>query len=122
MALLGGLIAQPARGLLNDVYCQIAMVRLIGLASKNGIRIVEFAEQLRDKGLSRNEAAVQAAKDSFAPHPDDIVCLPPWRSALGFRHWCRISQSKLRRNNRISRHDRLPCVEPVFHPGALRES
>ena len=52
MALLGGLIAQPARGLLNDVYCQIAMVRLIGLASKNGIRIVEFTEQLRDNGLS----------------------------------------------------------------------
>lgn len=52
MALLGALIAQPARGLLNDVYCQIAMVMLIGLASKNGIRIVEFAEQLRDKGLS----------------------------------------------------------------------
>ena len=71
MALLGALIAQPARGLLNDVYCQIAMVMLIGLASKNGIRIVEFAEQLRDKRLSINEAAVQAAKIPFAPHPDD---------------------------------------------------
>ncbi|HEX8894646.1 MAG TPA: efflux RND transporter permease subunit [Terriglobales bacterium] len=71
MALLGALIAQPARGLLNDVYCQIAMVMLIGLASKHGIRIVEFAEQLRDKGLSINEAAVQAAKIRLPPHPDD---------------------------------------------------
>jgi hypothetical protein len=62
MALLGALIAQSARGLLNDVYCQIGMVMLIGLASKNGILIVEFAEELRDKGLSITDAAVQAAK------------------------------------------------------------
>ena len=50
MALLGALLAQSARGLLNDVYCQIGMVMLIGLASKNGILIVEFAEQLRAQG------------------------------------------------------------------------
>lgn len=109
MALLGALIAQPARGLLNDVNCQIAMVMLIGLASKNGIRIVEFAEQLRDKGLSIHEAAVQAAKIRLPPILM-IVCLPPWRSALGFRHWCRISQSKLRRNIRIWRR-----VSPVLN-------
>ena len=35
------------RGLQNDVYCQIGLVMLIGLASKNAILIVEFAEQLR---------------------------------------------------------------------------
>ena len=50
MAMLGALIAQSARGLLNDVYCQIGLVMLIGLASKNGILIVEFAEQLRAQG------------------------------------------------------------------------
>ena len=67
MALLGALIAQSARGLLNDVYCQIGMVMLIGLASKNGILIVEFAEQLRAKGLSIEEAAVQAARIRLRP-------------------------------------------------------
>ena len=67
MALLGALIAQSARGLLNDVYCQIGMVMLIGLASKNAILIVEFAEQLRDKGLSITDAAVQAAKIRLRP-------------------------------------------------------
>jgi HAE1 family hydrophobic/amphiphilic exporter-1 len=67
MALLGALIAQSARGLLNDVYCQIGMVMLIGLASKNAILIVEFAEQLRDKGLSIIDAAVQAAKIRLRP-------------------------------------------------------
>ncbi len=67
MALLGALAAQSARGLLNDVYCQIGMVMLIGLASKNGILIVEFAEQLRHKGLSITDAAVQAAKIRLRP-------------------------------------------------------
>ncbi len=67
MALLGALAAQSARGLLNDVYCQIGMVMLIGLASKNGILIVEFAEQLRHKGLSITDAAVEAAKIRLRP-------------------------------------------------------
>jgi HAE1 family hydrophobic/amphiphilic exporter-1 len=67
MALLGALIAQWGRGLLNDVYCQIGLVMLIGLASKNGILIVEFAEQLRAKGLSITDAAVQAAKIRLRP-------------------------------------------------------
>ena len=67
MAMLGALIAQYLRGQLNDVYCQIGLVMLIGLASKNGILIVEFAEQLRDKGLSIKEAAVEAARIRLRP-------------------------------------------------------
>ncbi len=51
----------------NDVYCQVALVMLIGLASKNSILIVEFANQLRDKGLSVQKAAVQAAEQRFRP-------------------------------------------------------
>ena len=67
MALLGALGAQGMRGLLNDVYCQIGLVMLIGLASKNGILIVEFAEQLRRRGLSISEAAVEAARIRLRP-------------------------------------------------------
>ena len=67
MAMLGALIAQSLRGQLNDVYCQIGLVMLIGLASKNGILIVEFAEQLRHKGLSIREAAVEAARIRLRP-------------------------------------------------------
>ena len=51
MAMLGALLLQASRGLINDVYCQIGMVMLIGLSSKNAILIVEFAEQLREKGM-----------------------------------------------------------------------
>jgi len=67
MALLGALSAQWGRGLQNDVYCQIGLVMLIGLASKNGILIVEFAEQLRRRGLSITDAAVEAARIRLRP-------------------------------------------------------
>jgi HAE1 family hydrophobic/amphiphilic exporter-1 len=67
MALFGALGAQWARGLQNDVYCQIGLVMLVGLASKNAILIVEFAEQLRERGLSIVDAAVEAARIRLRP-------------------------------------------------------
>jgi len=67
VALLGALGAVALRGLTNDVYCQIGLVMLIGLASKNAILIVEFAEQLQDQGLSTLDAAVEAARIRLRP-------------------------------------------------------
>jgi hydrophobic/amphiphilic exporter-1 (mainly G- bacteria), HAE1 family len=48
-------------------YCQIGLVMLIGLSSKNAILIVEFAEQLRERGLSIVDAAIEAARISLRP-------------------------------------------------------
>ncbi|MGA7380720.1 MAG: efflux RND transporter permease subunit, partial [Terriglobales bacterium] len=67
MAMLGALLAQSLRGLQNDVYCQIGLVMLVGLASKNAILIVEFAEQLRQRGMPLVEAAVEAARIRLRP-------------------------------------------------------
>ena len=67
VAILGAIGAQALRGLQNDVYCQIGLVMLIGLASKNAILIVEFAEQLRGQGMSVIEAAVEAARIRLRP-------------------------------------------------------
>ncbi|MGH9495878.1 MAG: efflux RND transporter permease subunit, partial [Candidatus Sulfotelmatobacter sp.] len=67
MALLGALGAQWIRGLQNDVFCQVGLVMLIGLSSKNAILIVEFAEQLRERGVSLVESAVQAAAIRLRP-------------------------------------------------------
>jgi HAE1 family hydrophobic/amphiphilic exporter-1 len=67
MALLGALSAQTLRGLENDVYCQIGLVMLVGLASKNAILIVEFAEQLRGRGMPLIDAAVEAARIRLRP-------------------------------------------------------
>ncbi len=67
MAVLGALSLVWARGLSDDVYCQIGLVMLIGLAAKNSILIVEFAEQLRRKGRSISEAAIEAAELRLRP-------------------------------------------------------
>ncbi len=67
MALLGALGAQWMRGLQNDVYCQVGLVMLVGLASKNAILIVEFAEQLRERGVPLMDSAIQAATIRLRP-------------------------------------------------------
>jgi len=67
MAVLGALGLVALRGLSNDVYCQIGLVMLIGLSAKNSILIVEFAEQLRRKGRSIAEAAIEAAELRLRP-------------------------------------------------------
>jgi hydrophobic/amphiphilic exporter-1 (mainly G- bacteria), HAE1 family len=67
LAILGALTAVHLRGIPNDVYCQIALVMLIGLASKNAILIVEYANQLRDEGLTIPQAAIEAAQERVRP-------------------------------------------------------
>jgi HAE1 family hydrophobic/amphiphilic exporter-1 len=67
MAVLGALGLVSLRGYANDVYCQIGLVMLIGLSAKNSILIVEFAEQLRRKGRSITEAAIEAAELRLRP-------------------------------------------------------
>ncbi len=67
MAVLGALGLVSLRGFANDVYCQIGLVMLIGLSAKNSILIVEFAEQLRKKGRSIGEAAIEAAELRLRP-------------------------------------------------------
>jgi hydrophobic/amphiphilic exporter-1 (mainly G- bacteria), HAE1 family len=67
LAVLGALSAQWIRGLANDVYCQVGLVMLIGLSAKNAILIVEFAEQLRHRGLSIVEAAIEAGRIRLRP-------------------------------------------------------
>jgi hydrophobe/amphiphile efflux-1 (HAE1) family protein len=67
LALLGAMTAQWLRGLSDDIYCQIGLVMLIGLASKNAILIVEFAKQRREEGMPVQEAAMTAALIRLRP-------------------------------------------------------
>jgi len=67
LAVFGALSAQWIRGFSNDVFCQVGLVMLIGLAAKNSILIVEFAEQLRGQGRSIVDAAVEAARIRLRP-------------------------------------------------------
>lgn len=67
LAMLGALGFQVARGYVNDVFCQVGLVMLIGLASKNAILIVEFAEQLRRDGRGIVDAVIEAAGVRLRP-------------------------------------------------------
>lgn len=67
MAILGALIGLYLGDLTLNIYSQIGIVMLIGLAAKNGILIVEFANQLRDAGMSFDQALVRASQQRLRP-------------------------------------------------------
>jgi HAE1 family hydrophobic/amphiphilic exporter-1 len=67
LAVFGALSAQLLRGFANDVFCQVGLIMLIGLAAKNSILIVEFAEQLRAQGRTIIDSAVESARIRLRP-------------------------------------------------------
>jgi HAE1 family hydrophobic/amphiphilic exporter-1 len=67
LALLGAIGALWARGFFSDVFAQVGYVMLIGLASKNAILIVEFANQLREQGIDTVTAVTRAAETRLRP-------------------------------------------------------
>jgi HAE1 family hydrophobic/amphiphilic exporter-1 len=67
LAVFGALSAQLIRGFSNDVFCQVGLVLLVGLAAKNSILIVEFAEQLRERGMSIVDAAIESSRIRLRP-------------------------------------------------------
>ena len=67
IGILGALIALFIRGTPNDVFFQVSLITLVGLAGKNGILIVEFAKQQYEAGKSVFDAAVEAARLRLRP-------------------------------------------------------
>ena len=74
MALFGGLIGLHIMDSSINVYSQIGAIMLIGLSAKNGILIVEFANQLRDRGVEFYEAIVEAAAVRLRPVVMTSLC------------------------------------------------
>jgi hydrophobe/amphiphile efflux-1 (HAE1) family protein len=77
-AILGALLAVWMRGMPNDIYFQIGLVVLVGLAAKNAILIVEFAAQKQEEGMSAVEASLEAARLRFRP-----ICMTALAFVLG---------------------------------------
>src|SRR5690606_6957576 len=67
LAVTGALVTLWAAGATLNLYSQIGFVLLIGLASKNSILLVEYANQLRDRGMELTEAVLEAGRIRFRP-------------------------------------------------------
>ena len=67
LALTGSFAGMLWTGLALDIYTQIALIMLIGLATKNGILIVEFVNQLRDRGVAFEQAVVEGSTARLRP-------------------------------------------------------
>ncbi|MGI2191235.1 efflux RND transporter permease subunit [Shewanella baltica] len=67
LATVGALIGLWLTGQSLNIYSQIGIIMLVGLAAKNGILIVEFANQLRDKGVDFDKAIIQASAQRLRP-------------------------------------------------------
>src|SRR5665213_1006650 len=67
LGIVGALLAATLRGLYDDVYFQVGLLATVGLASKNAILIVEFAQEAQAKGESVREAAMEAARIRLRP-------------------------------------------------------
>ena len=116
MALLGALTAQSLRGLQNDVYCQIGLVMLVGLSSKNAILIVEFAEQLRHRGMPFAGSGRGGGKNPAASNSDDLDGFHPGSRALGGgnRRWRK--RPALGGHDRVRRNDLSTFLNLFFIP------
>ena len=67
LGVFGAMVGLWATGLSNNIYAQIGLILLIGLAAKNAILIVEFAKMKREEGLDATSAAIEAAKLRLRP-------------------------------------------------------
>jgi multidrug efflux pump len=67
VALLGGLVALAVFGMTLNIYSQVGLIMLVGLAAKNGILIVEFTNQMRDAGFDFETSVIQGASKRLRP-------------------------------------------------------
>ncbi len=90
LAILGGIIGLWVIGSSLNIYSQIALIVLIGLAAKNGILIVEFANQLRTQGLQLKEAIIESCRVRLRPILMTSACNNYWRCSINYsnRSWC----------------------------------
>ena len=113
-AVFGAILAIYLRGIDNDVYFQIGLVTLIGLAAKNAILIVEFASQRHREGLSVVRCGDGCGAPAFPADRHDVARVHSRRVAARDQHRRGLGEPTFDRDRRDRRHARRhPARDPV---------
>ena len=121
LGVVGAVLAAKFRGLENDVYFRVALLTTIGLASKNAILIVEFAEEAYHRGATAIDAAITGAKLRLRPIIDDLARVRRRRHAARDLDRRRREQPRLDRLRHRRRHVDRNAARDLLRPGVLRD-
>ena len=113
MALLSAIAGVWLTGGDNNIFTQIALFVLVGLASKNAILIVEFAKDREQAGVEPVAAALEAARLRLRPDPDDVDRVHHGRRAARRLVGGRRGDASRHRHCRVLRHARRHLLRPV---------
>jgi multidrug efflux pump subunit AcrB len=119
LGLVGAIAMVTLRGLENDVYLQIGLTTTMGLAAKNAILMIEFAEAEVHKGKGILEAR-SIRPGSACAHPDDVLRLHLRRAAAGSGPWRGRQCAHRHRHGGDRRHADGDGAGGVLHPAVLR--
>jgi multidrug efflux pump len=86
LAVAGGLLGLWVAGMTLNIYSQIGIIMLVGIAAKNGVLIVEFINQMRDKGMQFGDAIVEASRIRLRPVIMTAFCAVMGSVPLIFAH------------------------------------
>ena len=116
----GALAAVYLRGLTNDVYFQIGLVTLLGLAAKNAILIVEFAVMKHHEGMSASAAALEGARLRFRPILMTSLAFILGVLPLAISTGAGAGRAPFDRHGRHGRHDRRDVPRDLLRAAVLQ--
>ena len=119
LAITGALLGLWLFNSTINIFSQIGCIMLIGIACKNGILIVEFANQLRDRGVEFVDAIIQAVGDPPAPGAHDQPVHGVRRRAADAGAWRRRREPRVHRRHGVLRHGGVAGHDAVRGAGAV---